>query len=108
MSLSVFFEKACPRFFFSCKTDRNELTSTPGSILTPSKSSSAEVRIGDVINPNDHNIYRQLSGGTVAAQLLHGSANPIGGQSALWYGCSAPWEHTEGQCQCGSLSLYLG
>ena len=44
---------------------------------------SAEVRIGDVINPNDHNIYRQLSGGTVACQLLHGSANPIGGQSAI-------------------------
>ena len=48
-----------------------------------SQSSSAAVRIGDVINPNDHNIYRQLSGGTVAAQLLHGSANPIGGQSAI-------------------------
>ena len=44
---------------------------------------SAEVRIGDVINPADHNIYRQLAGGTVAAQLLHGSANPIGGQSAI-------------------------
>ena len=44
---------------------------------------SAEVRIGDVINPNDHNVYRQLAGGTVAAQLLHGSANPIGGQSAI-------------------------
>tara|TARA_B100001540_G_scaffold43361_2_gene38514 strand:- start:557 stop:3523 length:2967 start_codon:yes stop_codon:yes gene_type:complete len=44
---------------------------------------SAEVRIGDVINPTDHNIYRQLAGGTVAAQLLHGSANPIGGQSAI-------------------------
>ena len=48
-----------------------------------SQAVSAEVRIGDVINPNDHNIYRQLSGGTVAAQLLHGSANPIGGQSAM-------------------------
>lgn len=45
--------------------------------------SSAEVRIGDVINSEDINIYRQLSGGVVAAQLLHGSANPIGGQSAL-------------------------
>lgn len=44
---------------------------------------SAEVRIGDVINPDDINIYRQLSGGVTAAQLLHGSANPIGGQSAL-------------------------
>ncbi len=48
-----------------------------------SQSSSAEVRIGDVINCQDHNIYRQLAGGTVAAQLLHGSANPIGGQSAI-------------------------
>lgn len=46
-------------------------------------SSSAEVRIGDVINPEDINIYRQLAGGTTASQLLHGSANTIGGQSAL-------------------------
>jgi imidazolonepropionase-like amidohydrolase len=44
---------------------------------------SAEVRIGDVVNSDDINIYRQLSGGVVAAQLLHGSANPVGGQSAL-------------------------
>ena len=29
------------------------------------------------------NIYRNLAGGVVAAQLLHGSANPIGGQSAI-------------------------
>ena len=47
------------------------------------QASSAEVRMGDVINPDDINIYRQLSGGVTAAQLLHGSANPIGGQSAL-------------------------
>jgi len=44
---------------------------------------SSEVRIGDVVNSEDINIYRQLAGGVVAAQLLHGSANPIGGQSAL-------------------------
>ncbi len=44
---------------------------------------SAEVSIGNVVNPEDINIYRQLSGGVTAAQLLHGSANPIGGQSAL-------------------------
>lgn len=48
-----------------------------------SQAVSAEVRIGDVINPYDHNIYRQLAGGTVASQLLHGSANPVGGQSAI-------------------------
>lgn len=47
------------------------------------QNSSAEVRIGDVINSEDINIYRQLSGGVTACQLLHGSANPIGGQSAL-------------------------
>lgn len=44
---------------------------------------SCEVRMGDVLNPEDIDIYRQLSGGVTAAQLLHGSANPIGGQSAL-------------------------
>jgi len=47
------------------------------------QNSSAEVRIGDVVNSEDINIYRQLSGGVTACQLLHGSANPIGGQSAL-------------------------
>ena len=44
---------------------------------------TSEVRIGDVINPEDVNIYRQLAGGVTSAQLLHGSANPIGGQSAV-------------------------
>lgn len=47
------------------------------------QSVTAEVRIGDVVNPDDINIYRQLGGGVTAAQLLHGSANAIGGQSAL-------------------------
>ena len=44
---------------------------------------SAMVRMEDVINSTDISIYRQLSGGVTAAQLLHGSANPIGGQSAI-------------------------
>ncbi|HRF39719.1 MAG TPA: amidohydrolase, partial [Saprospiraceae bacterium] len=48
-----------------------------------SQVSSAEVRIGDIINSEDINIYRQLSGGVTTAQILHGSANPIGGQSAI-------------------------
>lgn len=48
-----------------------------------SQASSAEVRIGDVIDCEDIDIYRNLAGGVVASQLLHGSANPIGGQSAL-------------------------
>ena len=44
---------------------------------------TAEVSIADVVNPDDINIYRQLAGGVTAAQLLHGSANPIGGCSGL-------------------------
>jgi imidazolonepropionase-like amidohydrolase len=54
-----------------------------GGVNEGSQNSTAEVKIGDVIDPDDINIYRQLSGGVVASQLLHGSANPIGGQSAL-------------------------
>jgi len=48
-----------------------------------SQASSAEVSILDVINSDDINIYRQLASGVTTAQLLHGSANPIGGQSAI-------------------------
>ncbi len=44
---------------------------------------TAEVRIGDVMNPDDINWYRQLAGGLTAANQLHGSANPIGGQNAV-------------------------
>jgi imidazolonepropionase-like amidohydrolase len=48
-----------------------------------SQASSAEVQQASVVYPEDINIYRQLSGGVTCSQLLHGSANPIGGQSAL-------------------------
>ncbi len=47
------------------------------------QASSAEVEIGSALNSEDVNIYRQLAGGVTTSQLLHGSANPIGGQSAL-------------------------
>ena len=45
--------------------------------------SSAEVHMEDVVDPKDMDIYRNLAGGVTTAQLLHGSANPIGGQSAI-------------------------
>ena len=45
--------------------------------------SSAEVTIEDVVNSEDVNIYRQVAGGVTTSQLLHGSANPIGGRSAI-------------------------
>jgi len=44
---------------------------------------TAEVRIGDVVNSEDINIYRQLASGVTTSQLLHGSCNPVGGQSAI-------------------------
>nr|WP_321411773.1 amidohydrolase family protein [uncultured Allomuricauda sp.] len=47
------------------------------------QNSSAEVRMEDVVDPEDVAIYRDLAGGVTTAQLLHGSANPIGGQSAI-------------------------
>ncbi len=43
---------------------------------------SSMTRIRDVLNPNDVSIYRALAGGVTGALLLHGSANPIGGQSS--------------------------
>ena len=53
------------------------------SINESGHNSSAEVTIEDVVNPNDISIYRTLSGGVTTIQILHGSANPIGGQSAI-------------------------
>ncbi len=45
--------------------------------------SSAMVSIGDVVNSESPEIHRQLAGGLTVANLLHGSANPIGGQNAV-------------------------
>ena len=44
---------------------------------------TSEVRMRDVLDPTDINIYRQLGGGLTTANVLHGSANPIGGQNAV-------------------------
>ena len=44
---------------------------------------TVEVRIGDVLDPTDISLYRQLAGGLTTANLLHGSANPMGGQNQV-------------------------
>ncbi|HIA83263.1 MAG TPA: amidohydrolase [Candidatus Marinimicrobia bacterium] len=44
---------------------------------------TAEVRMRDVIDPNDVAMYRALAGGLTTINLLHGSANPIGGQNVV-------------------------
>ena len=53
------------------------------SINEGGQNSSAEVSIEDVLDPEDINIYRNLAGGVTTIQILHGSANPIGGCSAI-------------------------
>jgi len=53
------------------------------SINEGAQSVTSEVRIADNLNPEDINIYRQLSGGVTSSQILHGSANTIGGQTQL-------------------------
>ena len=44
---------------------------------------TAEVRMRDIIDPNDIAMYRALAGGLTTINLLHGSANPIGGQNVI-------------------------
>ncbi|CAI8340207.1 MAG: Adenine deaminase [Formosa sp. Hel3_A1_48] len=53
------------------------------SINEAGQNSSAEVSIEDVVDADDVDIYRNLSGGVTTIQILHGSANPIGGRSAI-------------------------
>jgi imidazolonepropionase-like amidohydrolase len=42
-----------------------------------------EVRVIDALQPDDFGIYRALSGGITTARIMHGSSNPVGGQSAV-------------------------
>ena len=54
-----------------------------GGVNEMSRISTADVRIRDVIDSESINIYRQLAGGVTAINLLHGSANAIGGQMSV-------------------------
>ncbi|MEW4453589.1 amidohydrolase family protein [Bremerella sp. JC817] len=56
---------------------------TDGGINESGQAITAEVRIGDFIDANDIDIYWQLAGGLTTANVLHGSANPIGGQNQV-------------------------
>ncbi|MCS7297931.1 MAG: amidohydrolase family protein [Bacteroidia bacterium] len=62
--------------------DEHSHIAIEGGVNEYSDAVTSEVRIADVIDPTDINIYRHLAGGVTTVQLLHGSANPIGGQSA--------------------------
>ena len=54
-----------------------------GGVNEATDISTAQVRIEDVIDAESINIYRQLAGGVTTINLLHGSANAIGGQMAV-------------------------
>src|SRR6266849_9744453 len=54
-----------------------------GGVNEGSVSVSSMVNIKDVINPDDVGIYRALAGGVTTANILHGSANSIGGQTVV-------------------------
>lgn len=63
--------------------DEHSHIAISGGVNEGSHAVTAEVSIADVVNSDDINIYRQLAGGVTAAQLLHGSANCIGGRSGI-------------------------
>jgi imidazolonepropionase-like amidohydrolase len=54
-----------------------------GNVNEAGPAVSSMARIPDVLDPEDISIYRDLAGGVTAANILHGSANPIGGQTIV-------------------------
>src|SRR5882757_10380534 len=54
-----------------------------GSVNEGSVSVSSMVNIADVLNSDDISIWRDLAGGVTTANILHGSANSIGGQTVV-------------------------
>jgi imidazolonepropionase-like amidohydrolase len=63
--------------------DAHSHTGVDGEVNEGTHNVTAEVRIRDVLNPFDVAIYRELAGGTTVANVLHGSANAIGGQTQI-------------------------
>jgi len=63
--------------------DAHSHSAVDGSVNEWSANVAAQVRIRDVLNPQDVAIYRELAGGTTIANVLHGSADTIGGQTQI-------------------------
>lgn len=63
--------------------DCHSHTMMDGSVNEFSYNVTSMVRTRDIINPTDIAIYRALAGGVTTANLLHGSANSIGGQNTV-------------------------
>lgn len=63
--------------------DAHSHTAMMQGINEATSSITAEVRVGDIIDASSINIYRQLAGGVTTANVLHGSANTVGGQNQV-------------------------
>jgi imidazolonepropionase-like amidohydrolase len=63
--------------------DCHSHTAVEGSVNEGTVSDSSMVDIRDVLDPKDINIYRALAGGLTVSNVLHGSANAIGGQTVV-------------------------
>lgn len=63
--------------------DAHSHAAITGGVNEGTHITTAEVRIADVIDAESVNLYRQLAGGLTTANLMHGSANSIGGQTAI-------------------------
>ena len=63
--------------------DAHSHVAVDGDVNEGTHTVTSEVRIADVLDPTDINIYRQLAGGVTTSHLMHGSANAIGGQSQV-------------------------
>jgi imidazolonepropionase-like amidohydrolase len=63
--------------------DAHSHTAAEGNVNECTDAITSEVRVADVIDHRDPDIYRQLAGGVTVVNVLHGSCNAIGGQNAV-------------------------
>ncbi len=63
--------------------DAHSHTAIEGNVNECTDVVTAEVRVADVLDQKDINIYRELAGGVTMINVLHGSCNAIGGQNAV-------------------------
>ncbi len=70
------------RFVMPGIIDSHSHSATSGGVNEMGPVVTAQVRITDVLDPEDIDLYRALAGGVTSLLILHGSGNAIGGQSA--------------------------
>jgi imidazolonepropionase-like amidohydrolase len=63
--------------------DSHSHTAINGGVNEGGPAISPQARIADVLDPEDIDLYRALAGGVTTLNILHGSANAIGGQNAV-------------------------